>query len=44
MLPLAIVGRLELADLTRLEERGGELRARLRDPEVVRVADEIEDA
>ena len=42
MFPLAIVGRLQLADLARLEQRGGELRARLRDAEVVRVADEIE--
>src|SRR6185295_4273233 len=44
VLPLAVVRRLQLADVARFEERGRQLGARFRDAEVVDVPDEIEHA
>src|SRR5207237_10667290 len=44
VLPLPVVGGLERADLPRLEERRGQLRAGLGGAEVVRVPDQVEDA
>src|SRR5262249_54996876 len=41
---LAIVRRPQLADLAHLEERGGELRARLDDADVVHLADHLQRA